>query len=159
MSQFNDFTATSSINEYLIQVPNGLPGSATIGAISSAGTGSFPVAYIPSAQVVAATGLISLLCDSNRHELYGLKSDQIDMFNPATMAWENPIIPLGATRTSFLSMTLTPDGSRLIVVGTGPNTIISVNPDGPSQLVSAPLPFKPLNVVVTSTGEAFISVA
>jgi hypothetical protein len=159
VSQFNNFTATSSINEYLIQVPNGLPGSAMIEAISSAGTGSLPVAYIPSAQVVPVNGLISLLYDSNRNALYALKSDEIDVFNPATMAWENPIIPLGATLTSFLSMTLTPDGSRLIVVGTGPNTLISVNPDGPSQLVSAPLPYKPLNVAVTSTGKAFISVA
>ena len=85
VSQFNDFTATSSINEYLIQVPNGLPGSATIEAISSAGTGSLPIAYIPSAQVVPATGLISLLYDSNRHVLYALKSSEIDVFNPATI--------------------------------------------------------------------------
>ena len=55
-------------------------------------------------------------------------------------------------------MTLTPDVSRLIAVRTGPDTLISVNPDEPPQLVTASLPYEPLNVAVTSTGKAFIMV-
>jgi len=154
----NDVTATTALGAFLLQVPNGAPGMSSVAVSASTGTGSLPVTYIPSADIIPASGVLSLLYDSGRSLLYVLKSTEIDVFNPATMVWQAPFNPAGNEATSYVAMTLTPDGSRLLVVGTNTNTLTIVNPDNPSQSVAASLPYQPIGVAATNTGKVFVPI-
>jgi hypothetical protein len=156
ISQFNDVTAATSLNEFLIEVPNGMPGASSVAVSATTGAGSLPVAYIPFADIIPAAGLLSILYDSRRDLLYALKSNEIDVFNPATKVWQAPIPPAGGQSTIYQAMTLTPDGSRLLVVGSNSNTLTIVNPDNPSQSVAVALPNQPTAIAATNNGKAFI---
>jgi DNA-binding beta-propeller fold protein YncE len=94
--------------------------------------------------------------DSRRNQLYALKSSEVDVFNPATMKWGTPILPGAKGGTSYLAMTMTPDGSKLLVVDSGVNTLTIVNPDNQSQTSVASLPSRPIGIAATNTSKAFI---
>jgi hypothetical protein len=156
VTAFNEITSSTALNEFLIQLPMGATGQSSVDVTSFTGTASFPVTYIPAAQIVPANGLLSLLYDSHRSLLYALKSNEVDVFNPATMTWHAPVIPEGSSNTTYVAMTLTPDGSHLLIAGSGADTITIVNPDNPSQKTTASLPYHPIGIAATNTGKAFI---
>jgi YVTN family beta-propeller protein len=87
--------------------------------------------------------------DSKRNLLYGLKNTEIDVFNPATMKWGTPIVPGGNGGTGYIAMTLTPDGSKLLVVDLGANTLTIINPDNVAQSTIVTLPQRPIGIAVT----------
>jgi hypothetical protein len=124
-------------------IPNGSPGeSASVGVSSSFGSGTLASAatYYPTPTVIPATGLLQLIYDTHRNLLYALTSTQVDVLNPGTLQWQSPMqFPAAATGT-YDTMALTPDGSKLVVVGLAPQTgsgaqppqFIVLDPDGVS---------------------------
>lgn len=147
----------NALQEIYVQIPNGKPGSADISVSSLQGSGTLAgsVSYIPSATVIPATGLVQLLYDTQRNLLYALKSTEVDVLNPATLQWQSPILPGGSGGSGYVAMTLTPDGSDLLLADSGKLTIVS--PDSPSQKTDISLPDSPFgNIVATNTGKVFI---
>ncbi len=155
-------SANNVLQELLLQLPNGSPGPANIVATGNNGTGTLnsAITYIPSAAIIPASGLIQLLYDSHRSLLYALQSTQIQVLNPTSLQWQAPLLPGGTGGIQYVSMTMTPDGSEMLVLDTMANTLTIFNPDNPSQSVAKVL--APLNgstlqsVAATNTGKAFI---
>jgi hypothetical protein len=120
------------------------------------------VTYIPSAMIIPASGvLLQLFYDNHRSLVYALQSNKIQVLNPTTLTWQSPLIPGGAGGAGYVSMALTPDGSKLLVLDAVAQTLTVFDPDNPSQSVSTqviPSTGATLeNVVATSTGKAFIA--
>lgn len=142
-----------------LQLPNGTPGPADIVVSANNGTGTLKagITYIPSATIVPASGLLQLLYDTHRSLLYALQNTQVQVFDPVSLAWKNPLIPVGGV--GYVWMALTPDGSKLVALDSKANTLTVFNPDNPSQSTITQLPSlsaMPTNVAVTSTDKAFI---
>lgn len=158
-----DLGAVNALEAVAIQLPNGAPGPADITITGSNGKGTLKGAltYIPSATIVPANGLLQLMYDGGRSVLYALTSTEIDVLNPATLQWESPLLP--GSGKGYVSMTLTPDGSSMLVADATANTLTIFNPDNPTQESVTPLPFQtqsatPIKLVATNTGKAFIGV-
>ena len=150
----------SALQEIFVQLPSGSSASALIAVGSNNGTGILDNAmtYIPSATIVPANGLLQLLYDQRRNVIYALKATEIDVLNPLTQQWQTPLRPGGLGGSGYDSMTLTPDGSKMLVVDASANTLTIFNPDNPAQSTVAPLPaIGPYGIVATSTGKAFIA--
>ncbi len=140
-------------------LPTGNPGTVDVGVNGTLGSATLSAAmtYIPSARIVPASGLLQLLYDSRRKLIFALKSNEIDVFNPATLQFQSPIVPSNAPNLSYVSMTLTPDGSKMLVTDSANNTLTILNPDAPTPNTVVALPLSPLNIVATNTGKAFIA--
>jgi hypothetical protein len=152
------------LQELFLQLPNGSPGLADITVTGMNGTATLKAAvtYIPSAKIIPASGaLLQLLYDNHRSLVYALQSNKIQVLNPTTLTWQSPLIPGGAGGAGYVSMALTPDGSKLLVLDVVAQTLTVFDPDNPSQSVSTqviPSTGATLkNVVATSTGKAFIA--
>jgi len=146
-----------------VQLPNGVPGPAEITVSGGNGTGVLKgaVTYIPSADIIPASGLVQVLYDGPRNLLYALKATEIDVLNPATLQWQPPLLP--GSGKGYVSMSLTPDGSSMLVVDATANTLTIFSPDNPTQESVTALPVQtqtatPIKVVATNTGKAFIGV-
>jgi hypothetical protein len=155
--------SVNALEAVAVQLPNGKPGPANIVVTGNNGTGTLKsaVTYIPSASIVPASGLVQLLYDGPRNLLYALKATEIDVLNPATLQWQSPLLP--GSGKGYVSMTLTPDGSSMLVVDATANTLTIFNPDDPTQKSVTALPMQgqaatPIKVVATNTGKAFIGV-
>jgi len=151
------------LQELFLRLPNGSPGPANIVATGDNGIGTLKsaVTYIPSASIIPASGLFQLLYDSHRSLLYALQSTEIQVLNPTSLHWQTPLLPGGKGGIQYVSMTMTPDGSEMLVLDTTADTLTVFNPDNQSQSVVTALP--PLtagvtlqSVAATNTGKAFI---
>jgi hypothetical protein len=144
-----------------LQLPNGTPGPSNIVVTADNGTGTLTagITYIPSATIVRASGLEQLLYDTHRSLLYALQSTQVQVFDPSSLTWTNPLVPGGSGGVGYVWMAMTPDGTQLLVLDGKTNTLTAFNPDNPSQSTATQLPTlsgTPTNVAATSTSEAFI---
>ncbi len=115
--------------------PPGAPGqTADLYVSSSYGQATQPAAvqYLPAAKIVSASNLEQLLFDKRRNLLYALKTEEIDVLDPATLTWKAPIpLPTSGGAANYTIMGLSPDGSRIIAVS--PNYYAAVlDPDNPS---------------------------
>jgi hypothetical protein len=152
------------LQELFLQLPNGAPGPADITITSVNGTGTLKgaVTYIPFAKIIPATSsFVQILYDTHRSLLYALQSNEIQVLNPTTLQWQNPLIPGGSRGFGYVSMALTPDGTEMVVLDATANTLTVFDPDNPSQSVTTSV--KPNsgtleNVVTTRTGKAFIAI-
>lgn len=115
------------------------------------------VSYIPSAHVVATSGVLQLLFDSHRNLLYALKASEIDVLDPISLTWNTPFaLPAFAGSANYGYIALSPDGSRLVAVASAGYAAV-VNPDDPSKTfsVSTPNPgFSWGRVVITKENKA-----
>jgi hypothetical protein len=154
-----DARIANALPQVFVQIPNGKSGASDISITSNQGTGTFSAAvcYIPGVNILPATGLLQLLYDSRRSLLYALKSGEVDVLNPATLQWQAPILPGESSGPGYVSMTLTPDGSKLLIADSVRNVLTSVNPDNPSQKTDISLLASPAgSIVATKTGKVFI---
>ncbi len=148
------------LQEVSAQLPSGNPGPADITVTSNNGTGTLKnaVTYIPSATVLPAGSLLQLIYEARRNLLYTLRSTEIDVLNPSTLQWQTPLHPTSSSDLGYIAMTLTPDGSKMLVVDSKSNTLTMLSPDNPSQSTVASLPpIQPHSIVATNTGKAFIA--
>jgi len=154
--------ANYTLQELFLQLPNGSPGPAdiTVTGINGTGTLKGAVTYIPSAKIIPASALVQLLYDTHRSLVYALQSNEVQVLNPTTLTWQSPLVPGGKAGAGYVSMALTPDGSKLLVLDTVAQTLTVFDPDNPSQSVSTqviPSTGATLeSVVATSTGKALI---
>jgi len=144
-----------------LQLPNGAPGPADIVVTANNGTSTLKagITYIPAATIVPASGLLQLLYDTHRSLLYALQNTQIQVFDPSSLTWKNPLVPGGSGGLGYDWMAMTPDGTKLLVLDGKTNTLTAFDPDNPSQSVTTQLPTSGgtvANLAVTSTGKAFI---
>ena len=86
------------------------------------------------------TGLVQLLYDTKRSVLYGLTRTQVKVLNPTTLQWQTPIVPGGTGGSGYVAMTLTPDGTNLLIADSVKDTWTVVNPDNPALRTDIALP-------------------
>ena len=165
-NSFANSAPGSILQELYLQVPRGVPGPADITVTSGNGTATLKsaVTYIPSANIVPARGALrQLVYDTHRNLLYALQSNQVLVFDPSSQTWLSPLIPAGSSVSNYVSMALTPDGSKIIVLDNTAETVTVFDPDNPAGSVSTPITpstgATPQSVVATSTGKAFIACA
>lgn len=119
-----------------INAPTGTPGSpGDIVVSSSVGTGVLPgaITYFPSSTIVPATGLLQILFDRGRNQLYGLKANEVDVLNASTLKWQASLsLPQVGGTTSYDVMALSPEGAWLLAASSDGHVVV-VNPDQPAQ--------------------------
>ena len=155
--------ANQIFQQLFLQLPNAPSGPADITVTGNNGTSTLKagIIYIPSAAVVPASGLLQLLYDGHRNLLYALQSTQIQVLNPTTLTWQSPLRPGGTLGGNYVAFTITPDGSKLLVLDSTTNSVIIFNPDNPLQDTSVGLALSMgagvnSSIAATSTGKAFI---
>jgi hypothetical protein len=149
----------NALQQVRFQAPTGQPGPADIAVSSNQGTGKLAgaVSFIPSSTILPATGLIQLLYDTRRNVVYGLTSTLVKVLNPTTLQWQSPIVPGGTGGSGYVSMTLTPDGTNLLIADSVKDTLTVVSPENPSLKTDIAIPTFPAgNIVATATGKVFL---
>jgi hypothetical protein len=154
----------NGVEGVFVRVPNGSPGPTNITATNGMGTGmlSNAVAYIPSATILPVNGLVQLIYDTHRNLIFALTHTEVDVLNPATLQWEAPLLPGGSKGISYISMTLRPDGSKMVVLDSSASTLTVFSPDSPSESTVISVPPSavgqvPPTLAATNTGKVFIA--
>jgi IPT/TIG domain len=155
--------------QYLrVTVPPGLAGPANISVKTASGQATLPNGFLyasslqtyPSSQTYNA-----LLFDKKRGILYASTNSGISRFSASSSSFVTPITPPSITGQSmFEAMSLTPDGSRLIVANKQDGSVAVIDPDNPTTATAIAVPGSvpnaagPVFVAATSTGKVLISV-
>ena len=151
-----------------VTVPPGLPGRAEVTVTTGTGqatlTGGFlygvSLQSFPSPKTYNA-----LLYDQSRGVLYASTDSQIVRFSPSSSTFLAPITPPSTTgQNQFQGISLTPDGSRLIVANKQDVSVAIIDPDNPSNAQVVPIPGVtsgsggPVFVAATAVGKVLISI-
>jgi IPT/TIG domain len=152
-----------------VTVPAGQSGRADITVKSASGQSTLPAGLLyasslqsyPSSQTYNA-----LLFDKSRNVLYASTNSQIVRFSLNTSDFLSPIVPPTLTgQTQFEGMSLTPDGSRLLIANKLDVSVAVIDPDNPSNAKAVSIPITgpntggPYFVAATSTGKALVSIS
>lgn len=150
-----------------VTVPPGLAGLADVAVQTAVGqaTLSGGLLYASSWQSYPSSQTYNaLLFDEKRGILYASTNSQIARFSVVSSSFLAPITPPSITgQNQFQAMSLTPDGTRLIVANEQDVSVAIIDPDNPTNAqaiavpASGPNPPEPLFVATTSTGKALIS--
>jgi hypothetical protein len=138
-----DTTYPFSLERITLQTPSGTPGKANVTVNSPAGTTALAKAYqyLNGVQVFAKPGLYKfLLYDKGRQRVYLSSTDHVDVFDLIAGQWLFPpsqpfgpsgLVPPGGPPPSaaIRGLSLTPDGSQLVVADFGAQNIYLLNPD------------------------------
>ncbi len=150
-----------------VTVPPGLAGLADVAVQTAVGQATLSGGFLyasslesyPSPQTYNA-----LLFDEKRGILYASTNSQIARFSVSSSSFLTPITPPSITgQNQFQAMSLTPDGTRLIVANEQDVSVAIIDPDNPANAqaiavpANGPNPAGPLFVATTSTGKALIS--
>jgi hypothetical protein len=153
------------VDEVLVVVPPGSPGSADVTVTSEAGTATLPKAfnYLLISDYSSADTFTYVLYDPQRHWVYLSAGDHIDVFSTDAEQFLTPIVPPSVSGArKILGLALTPDGSRLLAANFADVSVAIINPDNPSSSSAVPIPVNVANfpgiadVVGTSTGKVFV---
>jgi hypothetical protein len=139
-----------------LQVPPGHEGLVDVGL----GTLTMPRAFnYISEQVVPLNGTAwQLIYDQGRQQLYisNETANRVEVYSLTSHQLLTPI----STGKSPHGLSLTPDGSVLVVANSGDGTLTVVNPDNPTGAVSIPVATAgggvPNEVATTNTGKAVV---
>jgi hypothetical protein len=161
------------IQHLQVTAPAGSPGPADVLVTSPTGavTGAGAVRYMKSVTVARSSDTLSALAyDQTRQRVYLSAGNHVDVFDLASSAFVSPISLPSLHGTSMAAgLTLTPDGSKLLVSNSGDSSIAVINPDSPSGAVAVNIPFAPLppgtqcmqnpgQIVAINTGLAYASI-
>ena len=152
-------------------LPAGTPGWADLQVETPIGSGTLPRAIFYAKSVTdhgSKDTFRALLLDSKRQQLYAASGDHIDIFSTASHSFVGQLNPAAlGTNKQFTAMSLTPDGSRLLVADLLDGSLAVINPDAPSSTyaisiaavdTSDPRCTKgPLYVTATSSNKAFVT--
>ena len=164
-SGFNITYPFPDIDEVLVVVPPGTPGTADVTVTSEAGTATLSKAfnYVPISNYSSTDSLTYVLYDPQRHWVYLSAGDHIDVFSADSQQFLTPIVPptvSGARQIRGLA--LTPDNSKLLAANFADLSVAIINPDNPSSSTAVRIPVTVNNapglrdVVATSTGTVFV---
>jgi hypothetical protein len=151
-------------------VPPGVPGVADISVTTSAGTATIKsgMRYSQIEDYPSSDTFSAMLYDRWRNRLYLTAGDHIDVFSLTSNSFVSPILPPSVNgKSAFAGMSLTPDGSKLLIANATDGSLSIVNPDSPSSatalLVAAPqvngsCVLGPLKVAATNDNRALVAV-
>lgn len=152
-----------------VQVPSGSPGEADIAVSDSAGTTTLPKAFHYAQSVTDFSSpdkFQAILFDRFRNQLYLGAGDHVDVFSLTSMQFLTPFQPPNVNgMKEFTGMSLTPDGSLLLIANLKDGSLSILNPDNPSSatadMISPPTTSQncvtgPAYVAATNTGIAFV---
>lgn len=152
-----------------VMVPPGLAGRADVTVKTAVGQATLPGGFTyavslqsyPSAQTYNA-----LLYDEKRNVLYASTDSAISRYSVSSSSFLTPITPPSISgQNQFEGMSLTPDGSRLLVANKHDLSVAVIDPDNPASAqaiaVSATMvnPAGPVFVAATSAHKAIISLS
>jgi hypothetical protein len=153
-----------------VRAAGGPPGAADITISSPAGTATIPKGfhYLQSVSDFSSPDSFQfLLYDQHRNCVYMTAVDHVDVFNADTDSFSGQIPVPSLRGTRLLSgLSLTPDGSKLLVGNLSDDSVAIINPDNPTvgaTAVNLPLTgaiqsgIGPFEIAATSTNTAFIS--
>jgi hypothetical protein len=152
-------------------LPAGTPGWADLQVETPIGSGTLPKAIFYAKSVTdhgSKDTFRALLLDSKRQQIYAAAGDHIDIFSTASHSFVGQLHPAAlGTNKQFTAMSLTPDGSRLLVADLLDGSLAVINPDAPSSTyaisiaavdTSDPRCSKgPLYVAAASSTKAFVT--
>jgi len=156
-----------------VTVPAGSPGQADVLVTSPTGavTGAGAVRYLKSVTVAHSNDSLSALAyDATRQRVYLSAGSHVDVFDLSANAFVAPIsLPTLHGSSLAAGLTVTPDGTRLLVSDPADSSIAVINPDSPSSAVAVSIPFAPPpagaqctqnpgEIVAINTGFAYASI-
>lgn len=165
---FNTRPYPYPLQQITVTVPPGVVGRADLTVQSTVGQATLPrgVRYISSIQSYPSSQLYNaLLYDQKRDILYASTNSAIARFSVSSSTFLSPITPPSISGLNqFQGLSLTPDGSRLIVANTKDVSLAIIDPDNPSTAQVIPIsvagnPAGPMFVAATSTGKVLISMS
>ncbi|HEY2461630.1 MAG TPA: IPT/TIG domain-containing protein [Candidatus Acidoferrum sp.] len=166
-----DATFPFSLERITLQTPVGTVGKNNVMVTSPAGsaTGANAFQYLQSVQVFPKAGLYKfLLYDQPRQWIYLSATDHVDTFDLAVQQFHSSsIFPPGGPppNAGLRGLSLTPDGTQLVVADFGAQKIYLLNPDsgtGSSVVVGGVAGFAasgPARVAATSTQTVFVGLS
>jgi DNA-binding beta-propeller fold protein YncE len=166
-----DATYPFSLQCVTLSTPPGTPGKADVTISSAAGTatakGSFQ--YLQSVQVFAKAVVYKfLIYDRHRQWLYLSATDHVDVFDlRAAQFHTTPLTPPGGPPPSaaLRGLSLTPDGTQLVVADFGAQSLYLINPDSAAASrvavggVAGFLNSGPTRVAATNTQTVFVGMS
>jgi hypothetical protein len=159
-----------SIERITLTVPAGNAGKADVAVTAASGTGVAARAfqYLQSAQFFAKPGFFKFIAyDSKRLRLYLSNIDHVDIFDLASQQFIAALQPPGGPppTAGLRGLSLTPDGSQLVVADFGSQSVYLIDPDKatgttiPVGGVSGFTNSGPARVAATSTSMVFIGMS
>lgn len=157
----------SSIVSYI--VPPGAPGLADVTVTTSAGQSTLKsvLRYSQIVDYTSSDKFTAVLYDRGRNQLYLTAGNHVDVFDLSSKTFGAPITPPTlAGHTGFAGLTLTPDGSKLLVANLTDGSLAVINPDVPASAtaiavfgpqVNGQCILGPLKVAATSDGRALVA--
>lgn len=151
-----------------VTVPAGTTGvhDLTISSPAGSATVSRAIHYVKSvSDFPSADTFQYVLYDTRRNQVYLVAGDHIDVFSAGANSFQTPITVPTVGGTRLLSgITLTPDGSKLLVADFGDNSVAIINPDNPTSNAVAvafppttPYTLGPFKIAATSINTAIVS--
>lgn len=151
-----------------ITIPPGLPGRADVVVTSGTGQATLTGGFLYGVSLQnypSLTTYNALLYDEGRDVLYASTDSVIARFSPASSTFLAPITPPSIRgQNQFQAMSLTPDGSRLIVANKLDSSVAIIDPDNPSNAQAIAIsavssnPGGPVFVAATAPGKVLISI-
>jgi DNA-binding beta-propeller fold protein YncE len=129
-----DATYPFSLERITLQAPSGTPGKVDVTVTSPAGATSLAKSfqYLQSVQVFAKPALYKfLLYDKARQRVYLSTTDHVDVFDLSAQGFLSGLLPPGGPPPSaaIRGLSMTPDGSQLVVADFGAQSVYLLNPD------------------------------
>jgi len=123
-------------------IPPGVVGTTTVSITSPSGTATGTFTYTrESVSHPVSASLQEGIYDAHRNLYFFSDTAKIQVFSPASGAWQTPITLPGTTSASqLLAIAESPDGSLLAVSDYGGQAIYVLNPGNPSAASRYPMP-------------------
>lgn len=166
-----DATYPFSLQCVTLSTPPGTPGKADVSISSAAGTATAKglFQYLQSVQVFAKAALYKfLLYDRQRQWLYLSATDHVDVFDLRAAQFQpTELTPPGGPPpdAALRGLSLTPDGTQLVVADFGAQSLYLINPDSAAASkvavggVAGFLNSGPARVAATNTQTVFVAMS
>lgn len=125
----------------LMTSPHGTPGPADVKIVSPTGSVTVPGAFHFMSQIIpiplSPNNLMQGVWDQSRNQIYFTAGSQIQVFSTVSQQFITPItIPNSTAATQFAGVAITPDYSKLLVADFGDQSVLIIDLDNTSSVVS-----------------------
>lgn len=164
-----DVTYPFPLERITLQTPPGTPGWSDVSVkVPSGSAAARSFQYLAGAQSYSKPGFFRFLAyDQSRQRIYLTNIDHVEVFDLQLGAFIAPLEPPGGPppNAGLRGLSLTPDGSQLLVADFGAQSVYVLNPDTGSGITAAVggIPgfasSGPSRVAATSTQTAFVGLS